>query len=88
MRNASERRITDCKFADDSALLATTRSGAESSAIGYQQTSSEFDLKVSLPKTKQMVMGRMMEEGDQDFVALDVGVVEVVDEFPHRLPVE
>ena len=35
-RNAIERRVTKCQFADDSALLATTRSGAESSAIGYQ----------------------------------------------------
>ena len=34
------------------ALLATTRSGAERSAIGYQRTSSEFGLKVSLPETK------------------------------------
>ena len=83
-RNASERRVTECQFADDSALHATTRSGAESSAIGYQQTSSEFGLKESLPKTKQMVTGRMMEEGDQECVALDVRGVEVVDEFPHR----
>ena len=36
-RNAIERRVTECQFADDSALLATTRSGAESSAIGYQR---------------------------------------------------
>ena len=51
-RNAIERRVTKCQFADDSALLATTRSGAESSAIGYQRTSSVFGLKVSLPETK------------------------------------
>ena len=81
-RNASERRVTECQFADDSALLAITRSGAESSAIGYQQTSSEYGLKVSLPKTKQMVTGRMVEEGDQECVALDGGGVKAVDEFP------
>ena len=60
------------------------RSGAESSAIGYQRTSSEFGLKVSLPKTKQMVTGRMVEEGDQECVALDGGGVEAV-ESSHTL---
>ena len=63
--NASERRVTECLFADESALLATTRSGAESSAIGYQQTSSEFGLKLRLP---QIVTGRTVEEGDQECV--------------------
>ena len=82
-RNASERRVTECQFADDSALLATTRSGAECSAIGYQWTSSQFGLKVSLPKIKQMVTGRMVEEGNQECVALDGGGVEAVDEFPY-----
>ena len=80
-RNASERRVTECQFADDSALLAM-RSGAESSAIGYQWTSSKFGLKVSLPKTKQMVTGRMVEEGDQE-CALNGGGVEAMDEFSY-----
>ena len=74
MRNASERRVTECH---DIALLTTTRSGAESSAIGYQQTSSEFGLKVSLPMAKQMVTGRMVENGDSECVALDGGGPEV-----------
>ena len=82
-RNASERRVTECQFADDSALLATTTSGAEISAIDCQQTSTEFGLIVSLPKTKQMVMDMMVEEGDQECVALDGGSVEVVDKFPY-----
>ncbi len=50
-RNASERRVTECQFADDSALLATTRAGAERCASGLQ---------VSLPKTKQMMTGRWL----------------------------
>ena len=32
-RNACERRVTECQFADDSALLASTRSGAENAAL-------------------------------------------------------
>ena len=82
-RNACERRVTECQFADDSALLASTRSGAESAALGYQRTSSEFGLNVSLPKTKQMVTGRLVEESDRDSVALDGGEVNVVCEFPY-----
>ena len=77
VRNASERRITECQFADDSALLASTRSGAEGSALGYQRTASDFGLRVSLSKTKQMVTGRLVEEGDQESVALDGGDIEV-----------
>ena len=82
-RNACERRVTECQFADNSALLASTRSGAESAALGYQRTSSEFGLNVSLPKTKQMVTGRLVEESDRDSVALDGGDVNVVCEFPY-----
>ena len=42
-RNARERKITECLFADDWALLATTRSGAEIAAQRYQQTSNDLE---------------------------------------------
>jgi len=51
--NACERRITKCQFADDSALIASTRSGAEHTILGYQQTCRGFGLTVCLPKTKK-----------------------------------
>ena len=38
---------------------------------------------MSLPKTKQMVTGRLVEEGDQESVDLDGGDIEVVSEFPY-----
>ena len=34
--NASENRVTECPFADDRAILASTRLGAEKSALVYQ----------------------------------------------------
>ena len=37
-RNAHERKITECQFADDTAFLASTRSGAERMALEYQRT--------------------------------------------------
>ena len=32
---------------------------------------------------KQMVTGRMIEEEDQEYIALDSGSIEVVQEFPY-----
>lgn len=65
IRNASERKVTECLFADHEALLASTRSGAERAALEYQKTSSDFGLTVSIPKTKHMVTGRLVEESDK-----------------------
>ena len=53
-RNASEKSVTECQFADESAILASTRSGAKRAALVYQQTSRDFGLTVSIPKTKHM----------------------------------
>ena len=37
-RNACERKITECQFADDAALPSSSRSGAEKAVMEYQQT--------------------------------------------------
>jgi len=65
-RNALERLFTDRLFADDGALLASTRSGAKQAACMYKQVSKNFDLTVSIPKTKHMVTGRLTEDSDRD----------------------
>ena len=52
-RNSCERRITKCQFADHSALLASTRSGAVKTVTEYQQTCRDFNLMVSILKMKQ-----------------------------------
>ena len=36
----------------------------------YQQTNRDFGLTVSIPKTKHMITGRLVEENDQTPVAL------------------
>ena len=82
-RNASERRVTECQFADDGALLASMRPAAEKAALMYQQTSRNFGPTVSLPKTKHTVTGRMVEEEDLAPIVLDGGEVEAVKEFPY-----
>jgi len=79
-RNALERLFTDCLFADDGALLASTRSGV---ACMYQQVSKNFGLTVSIPKTKHMTTGRLTDDSERDPIALEGGGVESVNEFPY-----
>ncbi len=76
-RNAREVNITECQFADDGALLASTR--AEKAVRVYQQTSNDFGLTVSIPKTKLMVTGRIVEEP----IAINGGGIGAVEEFPY-----
>ena len=50
--DALKRRITECLFADDGALLASTRLGVVNAVSMYQQVGKNFGLTVSLLKTK------------------------------------
>ena len=43
-RNASKQNVPECLFADDGALLASTREGAERVVVKYQTTSDKFGL--------------------------------------------
>ena len=65
-RNTSEKKLTKCQLADDSALLSTTRSGAEAAVEEFQRVGSNFDLSVSIPKSKHMVVGREVMECDKN----------------------
>ena len=82
-RNVHERKITECQFADDMALLASSRSGMERMALEYQRTGGDFGLTVSIPKTKHMATGRLVEDRDLEPIALEGGDVTAVDEFPY-----
>ena len=79
------KEISECLFADDGDLLASSRSGAEFTALKYQQISSAFGLTVSIPKTKEIVTRRMVEEEDQEYIALDGVSIEVVEDFLAQL---
>ena len=82
-RNACERKLTECQFADDAALFSSTRSGVETAAVEYQRASSDFGLTVSIVKIKSMVPGRLVEESDCQPVELEGGGIDVVDKFPY-----
>ncbi len=70
------RLLTECLFADDGALLATTRAGAERAVREYQGTCSKFGLTVSNQKTKDMVTGT-------EPIAVGGGEICSVEEFPY-----
>ena len=79
--NACERKKTECQFADDAALLSSSRSGAEKAAMEYEQTNRDFALTVSISKTKHMITRRLVEENDRTPVALEGGDIEMVNAF-------
>ena len=81
-KNACEWEITVCQFADDASFLSSSRSGAEKAAMEYQQTKNKhFGLTVSIPRTKHMITGRLVEENDRMPVVFEEGDIEMVDEF-------
>ena len=57
-RNVEELKISECQFADDAALLATTKRGAETATSEYIFVAKDFGLTLSIPKTKVMAVGR------------------------------
>ena len=80
-RASQQVHLTECQFADDAALLATTRSGAEQAILIYINVAKAFGLTVSLPKTKLMVTGFGVEEEDVAPITVHSEVIECVDHF-------
>ncbi len=74
-RNANVKLLMECLFPDDGALLASTRRGAERAVREYQATCSGFGLTVSNPKTKHMVIGRLVQESDQEPTSVEGGEI-------------
>ena len=79
-RLAEHRRIrlTECQFADDSALLAVRHAGAERALSSFRDVAGAFGLSVNMSKTKFMAAGAGIVDADQ--TPLD-GVVDHVEAF-------
>ena len=67
---------TEAQFADDSALFATSRAGAEVALTAFDNTASEFGLAVSATKTKFLVAGADVSAADR--VPLSLAGVDIV----------
>ena len=74
--------LTECQFADDVALLAASRIGAEKTITPYMETADDFGLTVSIPKTKLTVSGYGIEK-DRKPIVVRGGEIECVEEFPY-----
>ena len=82
-RNSCSTQLTELQFADDAALLSTTRKGAEDAIDKYIEVVAEFGLTVSIPKTKLMVTGRQATADDRTPILVNGGTIENVPEFTY-----
>ena len=82
-RTAEERRLTECQFADDAALLSTTRVGPEQAIKSFIEVAGAFGLTVSLSKTKLMVAGHDVQEEEKTPIHLEDSEIEYVDSFTY-----
>ena len=77
----STLHLTECQFADDAALIATTRAGMERAIAEFISVASAFGLTVSLIKTKFMVMGVDVQDEDTAPVVLSGSSIPHVTDF-------
>ena len=83
VKGATREFISECQFADDIALLATTRTAAETVTREYQASAMDFGLTVSIEKTKFMAVGWGVTDSDLEPISVNGGTVEHVHEFPY-----
>ena len=83
--NADEARFTDLQFADDAALLATTRAGVKGALYMYMyiDVAADFGLWVNVSKTKLMVTGRKATADDRAPILVGNDRIASVTEFPY-----
>ena len=74
-------RIHKEEFADDVALLASTREAAGIAVRVYKEVDKSFGLTLSFEKIKFMVVGYGVDEGDT--LNLPGGSIDWVSEFPY-----
>ena len=83
-RNADERKLTECLFADDGALLATSQDGAQKAIKEYMAVSRSFGLTVSISKTKHMATGRALSNVEKAPISVGINeTISVVEEFKY-----
>ena len=83
-RNACDVRIHKEEFADDVALLASTREAAGIAVRVYMEVDKSFGLTLSFEKKiKFMVVGYGVDEGDMLPLDLPGGSIDWVSEFPY-----
>ena len=82
-KNAEEVKLNECQFADDAALLTTSKRGAEQVTNEYMHVAKDFGLTLSIPKTKVMAVGREVTSEDRTPLKLGEEEIQSVNEFPY-----
>ena len=83
-RNADERKLTECLFAEDGTLLATSQDGAQKAIKEYMAVSRSFGLTVSISKTKHMATGRALSNVEKAPISVSINeTISVVEEFKY-----
>ena len=82
-RNACDVRIHKKEFADDVVLLASTREAAGIAVRVYMEVDKSFGLTLSFEKTKFIVVGYGVDEGDMLPLDLPGGSIDWVSGFPY-----
>ena len=82
-RGVSSVTMTECQFADDVALLATTREAAELAINAYQSVAKSLGLNVSLTKTKFMIAGVDIAQEKKAPIEVEGGVIGYVEIFQY-----
>ena len=80
LKMTHKTRFSELQFTEDTALLATTKAGAEKALRNYTEVVADFGLTVSIPNTKLIVTGRKPTAGDR---AVGSYQIECVTEFPY-----
>eukprot|EP00117_Sycon_ciliatum_P033834 scpid60765/ scgid25947/ len=75
------KKHNDCQFADDSALIATSHTGAQQVLTIFMDIAAVFGLKVNLAKTKVMPAGYGITPADRLPLLVAGNTVESVEEF-------
>ena len=82
-KSANEEVLTECQFADDVTLLATTRAGAEKLIMTYRDVADDLGLTVSIPKTKLSASGYGVDNDDKKPITTGREDIEYIEEFPY-----
>ena len=80
-RSDSPFHLTDCQFANDSVLMASSRQAAESALDAFTSIASSFGLSINVAKTKFLVAGCGVIESDRQPLILHGSPVEYVADF-------
>ena len=82
-RRPSLVQLNECLFADDTALICTSRSNMFIAAKAFEEVTKEFGLTLSILKTKLFVAGADLTIDDVSPLELGGGSVETVKEFKY-----